>query len=305
MSYEVIFLARAPNEKVDKAKKLYLKGEKLIDIANQFGLSEGTVRSWKSRYNWDCNVAKEKCNVAKKKKQKEKRSVKEVQHVMENAELTDKQRLFCLHYIKCFNATKAYQKAYECSYEVAASASYRMLDNVVIRNEIQHLKQNRYQREFLSEADIFQKYMDIAFADITDFLDFGTEEVPVMALYGPVKIKDPETGEEKTLTKTVNVVHFKSSNEVDGSILAEVKQGKDGASIKLADRMKALEWLSKHMNIATDEQKARIEQIHAQTELLKAKAQADDIEEAADDGFLEALKGTAASDWEDGSSEED
>ena len=305
MSYEVIFLARAPNEKVDKAKKLYLKGEKLIDIANQFGLSEGTVRSWKSRYNWDCNVAKEKCNVAKKKKQKEKRSVKEVQHVMENAELTDKQRLFCLHYIKCFNATKAYQKAYGCSCETAMVAGPRMLGNVRVRNEITNLKQNRYQREFLSEADIFQKYMDIAFADITDFLDFGTEEVPVMALDGPVKIKDPETGEEKTLTKAINVVHFKSSNEVDGSILSEVKQGKDGASIKLADRMKALDWLSKHMNIATDEQKARIEQIHAQTELLKAKAQADDIEEAADDGFLEALKDTAASDWEDGSSEED
>lgn len=305
MSYEVISLARAPNEKVDKAKKLYLKGEKLIDIANQFGLSEGTVRSWKSRYNWDCNVAKEKCNVAKKKKQKEKRSVKEVQHVMENAELTDKQRLFCLHYIKCFNATKAYQKAYGCSCETAMVAGPRMLGNVRVRNEITNLKQNRYQKEFLSEADIFQKYMDIAFADITDFLDFGTEEVPVMALDGPVKIKDPETGEEKTLTKTVNVVHFKPSSEVDGSILSEVKQGKDGASIKLSDRMKALEWLSKHMNIATDEQKARIEQIHAQTELLKAKAQADDIEEAADDGFLEALKGTAASDWEDGSSEED
>lgn len=305
MSYEVIFLARAPNEKVDKAKKLYLKGEKLIDIANQFGLSEGTVRSWKSRYNWDCNVAKEKCNVAKKKKQKEKRSVKEVQHVMENAELTDKQRLFCLHYIKCFNATKAYQKAYGCSCETAMVAGPRMLGNVRVRNEITNLKQNRYQREFLSEADIFQKYMDIAFADITDFLDFGTEEVPVMAIYGPVKIKDPETGEEKTLTKTVNAVYFKPSSEVDGSILAEVKQGKDGASIKLSDRMKALEWLSKHMNIATDEQKARIEQIHAQTELLKAKAQADDIEEAADDGFLEALKDTAASDWEDGSSEED
>lgn len=304
MSYEVIFLARAPNEKVDKAKKLYLKGEKLIDIANQFGLSEGTVRSWKSRYNWDCNVAKEKCNVAKKKKQKEKRSVKEVQHVMENAELTDKQRLFCLHYIKCFNATKAYQKAYGCSCETAMVAGPRMLGNVRVRNEITNLKQNRYQREFLSEADIFQKYMDIAFADITDFLDFGTEEVPVMALYGPVKIKDPETGEEKTLTKTVNVVHFKPSSEVDGSILSEVKQGKDGASIKLADRMKALEWLSKHMNIATDEQKARIEQIRAQTELLKAKAQADDIEESADDGFIEALNVTAADDWEDGPDEE-
>lgn len=305
MSYEVIFLARAPNEKVDKAKKLYLKGEKLIDIANELELPEGTVRRWKKTYQWDSERSENNSERSVKTSVKKKKTVaKEVKQVMENTELTDKQRLFCLYYIKCFNATKAYQKAYECSYEVAASASYRMLANVGIRNEIQHLKQNRYQREFLSEADIFQKYMDIAFADITDFLDFGTEEVPVMALDGPVKIKDPETGEEKTLTKTVNVVHFKSSSEVDGSILAEVKQGKDGASIKLSDRMKALEWLSKHMNIATDEQKARIEQIHAQTELLKAKAQADDIEEAADDGFIEALKGTAADDWEDGPDEE-
>lgn len=305
MSYEVIFLARAPNEKVDKAKKLYLKGEKLIDIANELELPEGTVRRWKKTYQWDSERSEKNSERSVKTSVKKKKTVaKEVKQVMENTELTDKQRLFCLHYIKCFNATKAYQKAYECSYEVAASASYRMLDNVGIRNEIQHLKQNRYQREFLSEADIFQKYMDIAFADITDFLDFGTEEVPVMALYGPVKIKDPETGEEKMLTKTVNTVYFKPSSEVDGSILAEVKQGKDGASIKLADRMKALEWLSKHMNIATDEQKARIEQIHAQTELLKAKAQADDIEEAADDGFIEALKGTAADDWEGGPDEE-
>lgn len=305
MSYEVIFLARAPNEKVDKAKKLYLKGEKLIDIANELELPEGTVRRWKKTYQWDSERSEKNSERSVKTSVKKKKTVaKEVKQVMENTELTDKQRLFCLYYIKCFNATKAYQKAYECSYEVAASASYRMFDNVGIRNEIQHLKQNRYQREFLSESDIFQKYMDIAFADITDFLDFGTEEVPVMALHGPVKIKDPETGEEKTLTKTVNVVHFKSSSEVDGSILAEVKQGKDGASIKLADRMKALGWLSKHMNIATDEQKARIEQIHAQTELLKAKAQADDIEEAADDGFIEALKGTAADDWEDGPDEE-
>lgn len=305
MSYEVIFLARAPNKKVDKAKKLYLKGEKLIDIANELELPEGTVRRWKKTYQWDSERSEKNSERSVKTSVKKKKTVaKEVKQVMENTELTDKQRLFCLYYIKCFNATKAYQKAYECSYEVAASASYRMLANVGIRNEIQHLKQNRYQREFLSEADIFQKYMDIAFADITDFLDFGTEEVPVMALYGPVKIKDPETGEEKTLTKTVNTVYFKPSSEVDGSILAEVKQGKDGASIKLSDRMKALEWLSKHMNIATDEQKARIEQIHAQTELLKAKAQADDIEEAADDGFIEALKGTAADDWEDGPDEE-
>lgn len=247
---------------------------KLIDIASQLGIPEGTVRSWKNRYNWDCNVAKEKRNVAKTKKNKkqnqEEPSVDEVSSIIENPELTDKQRIFCVHYIRSFNATKAYQKAYGCSYETAMVEGSSHLRNPKIKSEILKLKQERLNREFLSEADIFQKYMDIAFADITDYMTFGTEEVPVMAMYGPVKIKDPETGEEKQLTKIVNTVRFKDSTEVDGTILSEVRQGKDGASIKLSDRMKALQWLSDHMNMATEEQKAKIAQIKVQTERLAA-----------------------------------
>lgn len=173
----------------------------------------------------------------------------------------------------------------------------RMLRNDKVKKEILRLKQERLNREFLSEVDIFQKYMDIAFADITDYMTFGTEEVPVMSMYGPVKMKDPETGEEKQLIKIVNTVRFKNSSEVDGTILSEVKQGRDGASIKLADRMKALQWLSDHMDLGTEEQKAKIAQIKAQTEITKLKAQADEDEKIEDDGFLEALKGTAAEDW--------
>lgn len=60
-------MARAPDQRAEQAKTLYDKGLKLIDIANQLGIPEGTVRSWKNRYNWDCNVAKEKRNVAKRK----------------------------------------------------------------------------------------------------------------------------------------------------------------------------------------------------------------------------------------------
>lgn len=267
-------MARAPDQRAEQAKTLYDKGLKLIDIANQLGIPEGTVRSWKNRYNWDCNVAKEKRNVAKTKKNKkqnqEEPSVDEVSSIIENPELTDKQRLFCVHYIRSFNATKAYQKAYGCSYENAMQNGSRMLRNDKVKEEILRLKQERLNREFLSESDIFQKYMDIAFADITDYMTFGTEEVPVMAIYGPVKIKDPETGEEKQLTKIVNTVRFKDSTEVDGTILSEVKQGKDGASIKLPDRMKALRWLSDHMDMATEEQKAKIAQMKAQTERLAA-----------------------------------
>mgnify|MGYP000443165258 CR=1 FL=1 len=296
-------MVRAPNQRTERAKELFDKGLKLIDIANQLGIPEGTVRSWKNRYNWDCNVAKEKRNVANVK-EKKKQNLKgppaeEVNSIVENSELTDKQRLFCVHYIRSFNATKAYQKAYEVDYTTAAVNGPRMLGNARVKKEILQLKQERLNREFLSEPDIFQKYMDIAFADVTDYLEFGTEEVPVMAIYGPVKTKDPETGEEKPLTKIVNTVRFKDSSEVDGTILAEVKQGRDGASIKLSDRMKALQWLSDHMNIATEEQKARIEQIRAQTEVAKLKTQTGDNDELEDDGFLEALKGTAAEDWKD------
>jgi len=294
-------LARAPDQRVEQAKVLYDEGLKLIDIANQLGIPEGTVRSWKNRYNWDCNVAKEKRNVAKNKKNKkqnqEEPSVDEVSSIIENPELTDKQRLFCIHYIRCFNATKAYQRAYACGYEAAMINGSRLLRNDKVKEEILRLKQERLNREFLSEADIFQKYMDIAFADITDYMIFGTEEVPVMSMYGPVKIKDPETGKEKPLTKIVNTVRFKNSSEVDGTILSEVKQGRDGASIKLADRMKALQWLSDHMDLETEEQKAKIAQIKAQTEITKLKAQTDEDEKIEDDGFLEALKGTAAEDW--------
>lgn len=82
------------------------------------------------------------------------------------------------------------------------------------------------------------------------------------------------------------------------------KDGSNGAQFSLRNNFSGWNEHSKS-ELDEQEQKARIEQIHAQTELLKAKAQADDIEEAADDGFLEALKDTAASDWEDGSSEED
>lgn len=306
-------LARAPDARIDQAKELYLQGKKLTEIASQLGLPEGTVRRWKSTYKWDKGDTersekrserslKNNERSDKKKTLKERTVESEVKQVMENPKLTDKQRLFCLIYTRCFNATKAYQKAYQCSYQMACGHGHELLKNVEIKNEIMRLKQARINREFLSEHDIFQKYMDIAFSDITDYLIFGTEEVPVMGLYGPIKIKDPDTGDEKPLTKIVNVVRFKPSAEIDGTILAEVKQGKDGASIKLADRMKALDWLAAHMDLATAEQKAKIAQINAQTERLK---QDNEQEELADDGFLQALEGNAAADWEGWTDEPD
>jgi len=275
-------LPKVKDARADKAFEMYKQGLKLVEIANQLGVAEGTVRSWKNRYKWagdNATLQRSKRNVAKNSKtlikNKESPVAHEVESVMKNTELTDKQQLFCIYYIRCFNATKAYQKAYGCNYTTAMSEGSKHLRNPKIKEEIFRLKQERLNREFLSEADIFQKYMDIAFADITDYVEFGNGS-----------FNDPETGEEVSYS----FVNLKDSKTVDGTIVSEVSKGREGAKIKLADRMKALQWLTDHMDLATDKQKAEIA-------LLRAKVQTDDSEEIADDGFLEALNGTAAEDW--------
>lgn len=266
-------MPKKPDERYEQAREMYLQGLKLVDISRNLGLPEGTVRRWKSTHNWDSERSDKQSERSQKNKTKktgtENNVSNQVAVICESPDLSDKQRLFCCLYIKCFNATKAYQKAYGCSYETAMTEGSKCLRNPKIKKEIQKLKQNRLNKEMLAAEDIFQKYMDIAFSDITDYVSFGTEEVPVMAMYGPVQVKDEKTGKKKTLTQTINTVRFKESASVDGTIISEVKQGRDGASIKLADRMKALQWLSDHMDMATKEQQTRIEYMKLQTEKIK------------------------------------
>lgn len=268
----VVIVAREPNKKVVEARKLYQSGMKLVDIANKLNLPDGTVRRWKSSYKWDVSKSErsdKKTNVRNKKEHlvtdKEKTVVDEVRQIVQDADLTDKQQLFCLYYIRCFNATKAYQKAYGCSYETALTNGSALLRNTRIRNEVQELKKNLLNRAMLSEEDIFQKYMDIAFADITDYVAFGTKQIGYT----------DKAGNDRTAV--VSYVDLKESTEIDGTLITEISQGKDGIKIKLADRMKALQWIADHMDLATEEQKARIDILKSQVKHKdETKEQADD-----------------------------
>lgn len=286
-------MPRAKNAKAEVALNLYRQGVLLKDIAAQLGVPAGTVRRWKSTYKWEDSERSQK---ESERSQNKKSILKDdIESVNENVNLTEKQRLFCMFYVRCFNATKAYQKAYQCSYETAGSNGYAILQNTAIIAEIQRLKENRLNRELLDESDIFQKYMDIAFADVTDFVEFGQDEEYVIGPYGVVEIKDPETGEKKPLTQKINTVRFKESKDVDGTLISEIKNGRNGASIKLADRMRALDWLADHMDLATDEQKARIA-------ALKMKSAPDEPEET-DTSYVDALKALVDKAWDNAEEE--
>ena len=59
-------MARAPDKRIEQAKKMYLQGKKLVDIAEALGLPEGTVRRWKCTHKWDNERSDKKANVRKR-----------------------------------------------------------------------------------------------------------------------------------------------------------------------------------------------------------------------------------------------
>lgn len=60
-------MARAPDERIIQAKAMYLKGTKLVEIASQLNLPEGTVRRWKSTHKWDNERSDKKSERSHKK----------------------------------------------------------------------------------------------------------------------------------------------------------------------------------------------------------------------------------------------
>lgn len=259
---------RSPSR--DEAKRMYLdsKGKMLLkDIAKAVGKQDTQIRRWKSLDHWDeelkGNVTIPKDNVTKQNNGIEKPPKTELLpeeiETLNNEELTEKQRLFCLYYVRWFNATKAYRKVYDCDYTTAMTNGSMLLRNTKIQEHIQAIKDAKIKQAMYTAEDFFQKMMDIAYSDATDFLSFGR------------RINE-KTGLE------YNYVDFLDSSEVDGTLIQEVKQGKDGCSIKLVSKEFALKWLDKHYSEATDLQKAQLEQLRAQTDKLKA-----DNENAPDD----------------------
>lgn len=61
-------MARAPDPRIEEAKSMYLKGMKLVEIASQLNLPEGTVRRWKCTHKWESERSEKKSERSEKKK---------------------------------------------------------------------------------------------------------------------------------------------------------------------------------------------------------------------------------------------
>ena len=61
-------MARAQDKRIEQAKEMDLQGQKLVEIASQLNLPEGTVRRWKCTHKWDSERSGKKSERSHRKK---------------------------------------------------------------------------------------------------------------------------------------------------------------------------------------------------------------------------------------------
>nr|WP_231037532.1 terminase small subunit [Pectinatus frisingensis] len=205
---------------------------KYKEIAEKYNIkSVSTVKSWATRYWKVATTNKEVATERKSCNHKKVIKKKLLDSVNNNNDLTEKQRLFCVFYATSNNATQSYLKAYQCNKTTAMVEGCNHLKNIKIKAEIQRLKEILRATLNIDVSDMIQYCLKVVGADIGEYVTFGRRKVPVMGAFGP--IIDKKT--KKPIMHEINYIDANESCKLDTSLLQEIKQGRDGISIKMAD----------------------------------------------------------------------
>ncbi|CAH1853299.1 terminase small subunit [Convivina praedatoris] len=227
-------------KKYEEAEQDYLAGMKYKDIADKYGVTINTVKSWKSRY-WNATkkVATSQKSVHTKPKKVAHKTVTDIAiEELANSDLNDKRKAFVIEFVRLYNATQAYINAYGVDYSTAKTAGPRLLENVGVQKEIKRLRDARFKELSIGVFDLLDDVVAEAKGDLGEYINFGSEEL---------KSVDEDTG--KPITKHYSWVALKDKSSVDTKLLKKVNVGKDGVVVELHDRNKArdtlLDWMLK------------------------------------------------------------
>lgn len=239
-------------KKYEEAEQDYLSGLKYKDIADKYGVSISTVKSWKSRY-WksDGSATKDKRVAQKVAKVATKKLTEKAIDELSESELTDKQKAFVLEYLRISNATQAYINVYDVDRRIAFVTGPRLLGNVRVQNEIKRLRKAKLQELSVDAFDLMEDMVIEARADIGDYIKFGKSNQTVY--------ERDENGEEITnrpatdddgnpIVYRNSWLQFKDKEKIDTRPIKSIKMGKDGPVVELYDRSKARQELLKYLD---------------------------------------------------------
>lgn len=172
--------------------------------------------------------------------------------------LNNKQRTFCREYIVDLNGTQAAIRA-GYSEKTAKQVGSRLLTNVDVQSEVGRLIDERNKRTEVTADRVINQLAKIAFMDMKDFVDWGTEERKIFI-----------DGEVETIP--VDYVRMRERDRIDGTLIQSIKMGKHGTIVEFPDRMKALEALAKHTGVYDDRPNVNVD-VNGFVEALKQTAQ--------------------------------
>lgn len=206
-------------------------------LAEKHDIKPATLRSRKNREKWEKRNATKKVATKNATQHKNVATQKVIEELNDESKLTEQRKLFCLYFTQNHNATKSYMMAYDVDYKSANANASRLMVNDSVRAEIKRIKAARNQDWLIDDADIINEWMKQAFSDITDYVEFRKVFVKYLTDENDMPKLDDQ-GEMIPIYR--NELHFKNSKDIDGTLIQEVKQGKDGVAIKLHDKQRAL-----------------------------------------------------------------
>lgn len=234
-------------KKYEEAEQDYLSGLKYADIADKYGVSVSTVKSWKSRY-WKSE------KVAKKVATKDKKVAKVAKKVappkpteiaieeLSDSELTDKQKAFVVEFLRISNATQSYINAYGVDRNTAYANGPRLLGNARVQEEIKRLRAAKFKELSVGVFDLLEDLAIEARADIGDYVEFGyTNETQyeVDEEGRPNKNKPLLDDDGNPVVYHRSWAQFKDKSTVNTKAIKSIRMGKDGPVVELYDRNKA------------------------------------------------------------------
>lgn len=202
-------------------------------ISQEVGLTVEQLKHYREKDVWDERKERDvERGVVKKQVSKQLKKthyeaangeeIDELQKILDESGITDRQQLFVMYYLQSYNSSQSAAKA-GYSRTTSHVRGNEQLNKPKVAETITKIKKLMHSSIYFRTQDIIEEYIKIANADMKDFMEFDN---------GGVRLKP--------------------SNEVDGKLIVEVKQGRDGVTIKLADKMKALEKLEKFFEMMPD-----------------------------------------------------
>lgn len=269
-------------DKWKEAEQDYNAGMKYKDIADKYGVTINTVKSWKRRYEWVRNnsAPPQKGVHTKSEKGAPKNKVEQVIDELADSKLTDKQKAFVIEYVRLFNATQAYINVYDVDYETAMVNGSRMLRNAKVQPLVQEMRQARLHDLGANKKDILADLMKQSFSDIGNYLNFGAYDILATDSEGNVKLDV----DDRPVKYHETWVQLKDKSKVDTSLIKKVSIGRDGVVLDLYDKQVAQKKLLDELNKLTpdDMQNAQVRKAKAEADIAEAKAKRETNEDGTD-----------------------